>query len=288
MGQGWRSASRDDFQAMDTLCAEGFGLSQGQSFFDDFPIWDIRLPFTGRWIEIAENRDQLVAQLGAIERQNLTESRPLTMVGAVVTRASEQGRGLARSGLSHLISKTESHGARSWVLWTGDDRLYRSMGFEPFGRQWRTTISKIAPQSIAGAKIGRGWRDDFTGFLATRTRGLRMSEPESEMLRNLANVDWWSLRGSDGVLQAVVGIGKGIDLGGIAHDWHGSETALRALLGEIAKELPQTTLLYGEALFAFHPWLRQLEPEFEDPLCYWRGIAPSKPNELWFWGCDSC
>ncbi len=288
---GWRSATPRDSHSLDQLCSEGFGLSEGQSFFDDFPIWDIRRPIDGRLIEVMDGPkgSQILSQLGSVRRTSLTEPDPLTLVGAVVTRSSVQGRGLARSGLDHLLRKTEAQGARSWLLWTGDDRLYRSMGFKAFGSQWRTTITKISGNPPSGQqRVRRGWSPDFTAFLAKRTRGLQMSEAESGMLRNLKNVDWWSLRSPGEQLIAVAGIGKGIDLGGILHDWHGSEAALRTLFVEIARELPETTLLYGSPLFAEYPWLKQLKPEFEDPLCYWRGEPPSRPDELWFWGCDSC
>lgn len=286
----WRSAVPSDFGSLDLLCAEGFGLPAGHSFFDDFPVWDVRRPMGRRWIEVAEDpaSSRILAQLGAVQRASLTEPAPLTIVGAVVTRASEQGRGLARAGLAHLIRKTESHGARSWLLWTGDDRLYRPMGFEPFGRQWRTSIRAVTGPLGSGERVERGWSDDIANFLTARTRGLRMTEHESKPFRKLASVDWWSLRAEGGQLLAVGAIGKGVDLGGILHDWHGSESALRALLSAISKELPETALLYGPALLDAHPWLKKLEPEFEDPLCYWKGEPPSRPEELWFWGCDSC
>ena len=310
MRRVWRWAAPTDWRILGELYAEGFGLEGAETFYADFPLWDPRLARAGRaqLLGFAEGEGNasptLVATASVAERRLHTTGAPgarerIGILGGVVVRGTHRGHGLGREAIDRILKHSETaQGLEDWLLWTGDPTLYSSYGFLPVGEQVRArgvpTWANAAPSlTAAEIRVVRGFTPAlFEALKTTRERGLRVDASERELLGRFENVDWWNAYSvSSGELVAYLGVGRGIDLPNMIHEWGGDEAALRALVRECLKVHPDPEWIFSWELTTEFPYLKRLAPEFAEPLAYWRStraaLTAEEERALWFWGTDS-
>jgi predicted GNAT family N-acyltransferase len=301
----WRWATSEDWRTLGELYALGFGLDQETRFFEDFPTWDPRFEIPLRHQILGFMGSELVATASVLVRDLLRPSRRVGIVGGVVVRDSARGQGLAKMGIDQILTFSEaSLHLKDWVLWTGNPRLYESFGFVPTGIQFRANgIPKWLvlenAQSVLTAegmwpkewRVIRGFSEPLWNELKSRQTGFTLNESHRSLVERFVNVDWWSLEDNGGKMRAFLGIGRGIDLPNMIHEWGGAEFELKMLVKEVLNAYPDPEWIFSPRMKTVSPYLNHLSILGEDPLCYWRTLAeplsPLEVSELWFWGTDS-
>jgi hypothetical protein len=133
----------------------------------------------------------------------------------------------------------------------------------------------------------------FRALQARRQSGLVIADSDLSWVARHKNVNWMWLEGaSPDQVSAFVGLGRGIDLPGVIHEWGGEPEAVRSLLFDLKGRVPELFLLSSPALLSevglslredFVPTdmalaLVQRAPEVQNPI---------PAEQLWFWGLDS-
>src|SRR5262249_39016179 len=149
-----------------------------------------------------------------------------------------RGRGLASRLTEELVARAERTGAKLALLWGSEHRMYARLGFALSGQQIRAPLSKLslggadggrADPSGAPPQIAKGWADGIFPLLKARERGIALTESDLAWYRAQKSVGWYRAE-RKGVVVAYAGIGRGIDLQNIIHEWGGERAALNVLL----------------------------------------------------------
>ncbi|OFZ81850.1 MAG: hypothetical protein A2583_10600 [Bdellovibrionales bacterium RIFOXYD1_FULL_53_11] len=281
------------------LLGSAFGVPQGTSFFDDFPVWDERHGADiyragaydgGRLVAAASCR---IARL-AVAKGSVS----VAVIGGVVTHASHRGRGLASEAVNIAIEHAASQGAVLALLWGSEHSMYRKLGFELCGVQSRVPIKQIKDRLVShafsGMKTGTGWQDAVFKCMRGREGGFIIENKDKKWLSAHKNVHWWWI-GDNLEVRAYAAVGRGIDLGGMIHEWGGDKEALMLLLARLQETGPMLEILGSPALFekyGFNP-----AGSVREHLCMARvvdagalaragGVDPAgaAPDARWFFG----
>ena len=279
-----------------TVLDLSFQVPKGGHFFDDFPVWNqssdgdsiFRLGAFSSNGKLAACASARVAELrisSAVIR--------IGMIGMVATRPEFQGQGLASRLVEALVQWLQTQGATLVVLWGGDQNLYRRLGFAPCGEQGFLPLADLRKLATpVDSEMGIGWRPELFEMLKARSSGLVLDEQDRNWMSAHKNVRWFWTRSPGGV-SAYAAFGRGIDLGGMVHEWGGNPQALRRLLTWIARANPEGYLLGSPQML--QPYLG---PEtgaiLLQPLCLAKILSPRvfldagvALSDLWFWGLDS-
>ncbi|MCM2321725.1 MAG: GNAT family N-acetyltransferase [Oligoflexia bacterium] len=286
-----------EFVALLNSC---FPVPRGHSFLEDFPVWGVLEPDTHFYIG-GYSSGRLVAAAAARTAELITEGAPLPigLIGAVATHSSCRGRGFASQATAQVLDWLARRRVALAVLWGSEHELYRRMGFELCGIQttlplWQLQLPSDAPRP------GRGWVPGLWERLKRRGSGLQYGEKDRSWLEAHANVQWYWL-GEPSKPTAYAALGRGIDLGGLVHEWGGDPEALRSLLSAVRAEVPGAALLGSPRLFekfrlVCSPGTPVPEEQFlcmarfmalsEDPERVYSLLGEKGASPLWFWGLD--
>jgi predicted N-acetyltransferase YhbS len=240
------------------LLDRNFGVKAPGRFMDDFPIWDEKLgPEGEKVLRIGVwDGDALVSCAGVrlAQLRVPTGSLDVALIGAVATAESHRGQGLASRTVSLAVEWARERGAGLAMLWGGETALYERLGFELCGVQVRPPLSELdlgAPlKDLSQITLGRGWIPTLMSSLRMRGSGVKLAPQDERWMEAHQGVDWYWL-GDPESPQAYAGIGRGIDLHGLVHEWGGeSPEALKALLQLVCMERPDAQLLASPELLS--------------------------------------
>jgi GNAT superfamily N-acetyltransferase len=275
-------------EALGDLLDHCFGVAGGRHFFEDFPIWDPavvprgpKLVRLGAW-----KGDRLVASAGLrLAELALGDSSrtPVALIGAVATDPAFRGRGLASQLTAELVKRAAEAGAALALLWGSEHRMYARLGFELAGSQIRAPLARLELGAKGEAPaIVRGWTDALFPLIQSRARGVILEDSDLEWYRAHRHVEW--LRAErQGKIVAYAAFGRGIDLGGIVHEWGGEPGALAHLLMSVLAAHPEAELLGPADASQFG-----LNKHPAERLALVLKIAHAGPlPPLWVWGLDA-
>ncbi len=283
----------------EALLNQAFHTPPGGSFFDDFPVWqDPHLIEQGQVLRRMrrEGGKVVATAFGRVAKINLDgRDRWVGLIGAVATDPAYRGKGFATALVQDLQVSLTGMGCEFVALWGSDTEFYARLGFSFEGEQFLTPLHSLElGSSPPGIKLRFGYTQAlFQELRKGRTRGLVLEESDQSWMARHKNVNWMWLEGSGpGSVAAYIGVGRGIDLPGVIHEWGGEVMALRVLLAEVQRRVPDLLLLGNSDLFRAHG-IRTKPGTAMQPM----GLAmvyrapevqnPIPSNRLWFWGLDS-
>lgn len=296
----------EDFLA---LLNQAFPVPPGHTFFEDFPVWDLRhrLASVSVW-GLYEGRS-LVASAGLrmcyLKNPGL-KSIPVGIIGAVATHSRWRGQGLASKGVFRAVESARSQGAQVVFLWSGETSLYQKLGFELCGTQTRVRLDQLdLPLEKGEFPHFMGWTPQIFNKISEREDGLQLSEVDRGWYSAHQNTSWFYTQSAQSSeVTAYAALGRGIDLNHIVHEWGGDPATLHGLLNSIKKVDPDAELLGSRSqIEKFFPHLLNATAKatdaFQDePLTLARVLDPvglsqtlgtdaSDSFPLWIWGLDA-
>lgn len=275
-----------------------FSVQPGQSFYDDFPVWRPDAG-VGSWVETHYENGVIAAVAhGRMSRLRIGEEiYSVGIIGAVATDPALRGRGLGRRVVEGARDRLLREGARFVVLWGSDRNWYARMGFQPAGTQNLVPLADL--ELSVEAQVGLDLRGHFSESIfrrmqETRARfgGLALTDQDLGWMSRHRNVRWFSVcETKSSEVLAYAAVGRGIDLGGVVHEWGGAPAALRALLATFRQEAPHLLMMSCPEALASLSLVKNSERVLADPaaLVYWaqEQDAHTLGPRLWLWGLDS-
>jgi predicted N-acetyltransferase YhbS len=251
-----------------------FKVPAGHHYLDDFPVWSEKFSPPSRQILKmgAFDNGKLVAAAGAQISEMKATAFPMkvALIGAVATDSEYRGRGIATQLVSLATEWAEWQGASVAVLWGSEHELYRKIGFHPCGRQVRVSVSAMN-SSAKKSSLQTGWNPAIFSKLKQRRDGLQITEEDRTWFEAHRNVKWyWS--GPQDSPNAYAGVGRGIDLADLVHEWGGETSALVELLAQLSKFHPNAQLLGSPETFSRVSF--QFDPSAVEYLCLARVLDP--------------
>ncbi|MGE0616501.1 MAG: GNAT family N-acetyltransferase [Bacteriovoracia bacterium] len=226
-----------------------FSLAPGQDFLADFPVWSVDEESGALRIGVFTNEGLVASACARVAHLRIaTGVLPVCIIGGVATHPNARGLGYASKLVSICNEWATEHGAAASLLWGSEFDLYHRLGFDLCGSQIQLPIAGIG--AAAGA-IEQGWNPAIFHQQVARREGLVIEPGDQRWYTAHKNVLWfWN--GPKDHPTAYVGLGRGIDLQGIIHEWGGEPSALRELLAGVAKVHPEATILGSRELFRRH------------------------------------
>ena len=229
---------------LESLLSRSFKVPEGASFYDDFPVWDAH--YGAKVFRVgAYSQGKLVssASIRLASLKTPTCPIPVAILGSVVTEEGWKGRGLASQSVSLVMTWAREQGAVMALLWGSEYELYHRQGFELCGMQVRVPLNTLVECRLsAGDSIAKGWKPEILSAMEKRPEGLAIGYMDRKWMPAHKNVAWWSLE-RDGKLQAFAGMGRGIDLPKMVHEWGGNPDDLKKILSVIRAEVPDAELI---------------------------------------------
>lgn len=275
-------------EKLGSLLDRSFGVPAGARFFDDFPVWDEHFETgVGQVLRVGvfeKDKQGALVTSACVKLASLrTPSKvnlPIALIGGVATDANYRGKGLASRAVELAVSWAEERGAAMCLLWGSEHSLYKKIGFEPCGEQVRIPLASFLPgltdltnySTGNNLQIHEGWNPKILDFLKNRTEGLYLDARDQRWLEAHKNVHWYWV-GDHNKVTAYAGLGRGIDLQGMVHEWGGERSALIAIFSQIQKLVPVAELLGGPAVYKSMGFLYQ--EDAIEPLCLARLAAPA-------------
>ncbi|OFZ54607.1 MAG: hypothetical protein A2428_06100 [Bdellovibrionales bacterium RIFOXYC1_FULL_54_43] len=272
------------------LLDKAFGAVEGAHFFDDFPVWDERYGNPDQVLRAGvfagKRRDLICSSSVRLADLRISPARQLSVaiIGAVATDPRYRGHGFASRAVSLCVEWAAQRGAVAAFLWGSEHALYRRLGFELCGEQVRLPLRALT--RLASAKrtaVHAGWCSGISECLKTRPYGLVVHDSDLAWLKAHKNVRWfWT--GDSSRPSAYAGLGRGMDLCGLVHEWGGATEDLFAILAHIGEQFPESALLGYPRLLSETGLLGDssdcfgLEPEY---LCMARILDPGKLYEAY-------
>lgn len=279
---------------LESLLNYVFAVPKGMSFFDDFPIWgtlgekNIFRFGVDKWDSGATAcAASVCGRVTQLCVGGLTYS--IGLIGGVATDPARRGEGLASRLVGEMVSHLEASGARAIFLWGTEASLYLRHEFKPWGKQVRIPLRNISTDSVKKIfTFKSGWSDEIFKLMRRRESGLVLTESSVDLVKAHKHVQWFCVY-DDGVPVAYAGIGKGIDLTGIIHEWGGDQEALLALIRELAIVGPDLEILGHPEMFKE---FTITNAPFVEPMCLARFSdlkikAALESGVTWLWGLDS-
>ncbi len=280
------------------LLDQGFGLSGGAHYLDDFPIWSERFSEL-KTLRLGIFRGSRLLSAVSLRFATLKTSRSARMavalIGAVVTEVESRGQGLASQLIQAATRLAEEGGAAGVFLWASDHGIYMRHGFLPMGQQWRVPLEALEfgqSEPTAEIVVNKGWNPALFHMICNRPDGLAHSPTDLGWYQAHKNVCWfWA--GSQEAPTAYAAVGRGIDLQNIVHEWGGDSVTLHSLLRELRTRESSLQLLATEKLLDKNSLAVRNEDVIVESLCLARPITDefskliAEPESFWIWGLDA-
>jgi GNAT superfamily N-acetyltransferase len=284
------------------LLNDAFGLEKGRTYFDDFPVWnDLGLVQRRQIIrkEILHGKTVVSVAMGRKAAFHLAGRKiSLGLIGAVATSPNCRGQGMASRLVSGLIEDLFDQGCAVIALWGSDVSFYEKLGFTPGGEQWMVPLDSLALSEVSRVQqLGLSMRHDFAPplFQAIKrsrlTGGLDLQDNDYTWMARHKGVTWAWLQNPLGGVSAYIGVGRGIDLPGVVHEWGGDPDALGSLLRWARERVPDLKLmaqpkhLVRSQLLAYSPQQMEKMPValfLKNPI----STEKFEFSDFWFWGLD--
>ena len=258
-----------------------------RSFYDDFPVWRPGASSECRiWVTL-DPQGGVAATAGvrlAHLRREGGQVISIALIGAVATRPSERGRGLANDLIHAGVDFAKSQKVDAVVLWdSSESGLYQRLGFKPLSGEYLMRLEPFVSEGTLPprAQYQTGWDDSIYRLLQGRSSGIRLEHKDLDWYRRHKNTQWhWIKQGKDCL--ACCAIGRGIDLNGIVHEWHGDMKLLSILFSAVNKRAPGALLMGPRAPSGTIEYQKNIQGM----------ILPLVPSlewsDWWFWGLDAC
>ncbi len=295
---GWEALTDQNKNDLDTLLNQCFPVEPGQSFFDDFPIWDPARSVQAREQILGRNDDQTPVCSASLRVVNMSLDKntqtKVALIGAVASSPGHRGQGHATAAIEKILSSALLSDPKTEcvVLWGSEKNLYARFNFDYGGTQKRASLGNLAlPEFLPDPTLDvqMGWNDEIFSLMKSRQSGVLHSESDLSWLKAHKNVIWFRIiRG--GKTSAYVGVNRGIDLMGIVHEWGGSELDLGILLSAMKLENPNLQIIFHPDHEKAYAFFKRTEHFEVDRLCMiqWRhGVKQNVLDHLWFFGLDS-
>jgi N-acetylglutamate synthase-like GNAT family acetyltransferase len=293
------------------LLDQCFPVPKGEHFLDDFPIWGLDDPKTitrrgyvldGNIVSTAGLRTGV---LNIRARGQVPLQLKVGIIGGVATHPDHRGQGFAKHVVTDVMDLAKTQDLEALFLWTGEPKLYESLGFQWIGRQMQLSLDEldfkdVDQQEIQDIKTFYGFRPDYFDLFVERSSGMKMQKDDLEWMAKHKNVEWLCAELQDGDLlrRAIIGFGRGIDLQGFIHEWAGDKVLCQLLMLTVKKKIEGAKILahpdhIQDLGILMSPKL-QKEVRFE-PLCMvhasdaaTRDLLKKNRGEIWFWGLNAC
>ncbi len=233
-----RTLTPSDSPEVNLLVSKAFGYIPPHSFFDDFPVWDLRLaPPTNKQIYsfgISEN-GKLISHAAAriAEIQTASGLVPVGLIGAVATDAAYRAKGHSSTLMKHVLRFLEIHKCSWQLLWGSEHRFYAKLGFALAGQQFRAPISSLmqthSQDLTEYSKIKTGIDESIFKALKAKVTGIKLNEHDRKWVYSQKTVHWYFLDNPF----AFMGYGRGMDMGHIVHEFGGDKNSLLTLLSNL-------------------------------------------------------
>ncbi|MBI4925790.1 MAG: GNAT family N-acetyltransferase [Bdellovibrio sp.] len=276
---------RDDYL---DLLDQAFLVPIEGHFFDDFPVWDPRYALS--MLQLGTYVESVLVATASLRVAKLKISNGLLKIGilgAVATDKKFRGLGLATHLISRLIQWAKTQDIALIFLWGSEHSLYGKQGFTLCGEQWRVNLSEMPKSTLnADVTIETGWNNEIFSFLKNRPFGLLLDEKDLPWILAHKNVKWHYVQ-THGKIMAYAGVGRGIDLKNMVHEWGGDKEFLLYLLNALKKDKSDLEILGSKVLFEkYNIEVKNFKSEFL-AMCK---VLDFKYNPLafpfWFWGLD--
>ena len=290
LNSSFQNLTHSDSLEVNELVSRAFGYIAPHTFFDDFPIWDLRLQsLAEKNIHSLGIRDQnrLVSHVGAriaeVKLPNLSAKKRIGIIGAVATSMSHRGQGLSTKLLNEAIALLEASNCEWIILWGSEHDFYKKIGFELSGLQCRTLLKfsrLISKQSTTKPKINTGFHEKIFQHLVQSPCGIVIREEDRTWVTQHKTIEWYWIEEPF----AFIGYQRGMDLTHLIHEFGGDKTLLASLFDFILRKEPGAQILgQKKDLLA----LGFSDDEFiEEHLCLARPTKPhtSLPEGFWISG----
>jgi GNAT superfamily N-acetyltransferase len=272
------------------LLNQGFGVTPGAQFFDDFPLWDPALTVGRKILRLGVfQEDQLLAAAGvriAQFRVSRHQTVPIAVIGGVVTHPEWRGLGLASQLVGQLVHWAVTHKACLAFLWGSEYQLYQRLGFELCGRQMRVPLDQLVRvRKGAGLKVHRGWDARLFSLLQKREGGLVLEAEDQTWFTAHRNVQWYWTENERKEPVSYAALGRGIDLHHLIHEWGGDTSGLMDIWNEVLSLCPEASVLcspehsqqlgIGAGTVEYLSMAKVLDPEM-----LWKAFHPHSPIEV--------
>ena len=235
----WNEANR-----VNLLVSDAFGYSHPHSYFDDFPIWT-----TKKAIRIGGySGNELISHVG-IQFRNLrtADSKvPVALIGAVATKKAFRGRGHSSLLLKRALEIIDSQGSEWSLLWGSEHDFYSKFGFHLSGVQSRAPISDLFLKDMTHSNskhlrssVYEGLCSRITDEFLTRKTGIEFKPDDIEWLTLQKTVKWFYINEPF----AFIAYERGLDLGGMVHEFGGDPAGIRELLFHVLQLNPDAQLI---------------------------------------------
>ena len=237
----------EEFVQYRDLLNRAFMGTLAYPFFDDFPIWDPAQMVSGvhRFGILTDGQLQATASL-RITRLRIPshpEGVSIGLIGAVATDPSFQKRGLSRQLVDQLIDEARIRHVSLLLVWGSEHSFYAKLGFALCGEQW--VFRGSDQKQVAGLKdceILRGFRSEIFHLRKKSQRGLILNDEDLGWYEAHRNVHWYSLIRKKKIT-SYLGMGRGVDLSHIVHEWEGTSEEICHLLKKVYEDDSAVTLI---------------------------------------------
>ena len=239
---------------LELLLNQSFGVPEGESFYDDFPVWKS----TANLIRVGAYENEKLLASASVRTAFVKAPLGLlkvALIGAVVTDEGWRGRGLASQLVLLCEQWAETQGCAFMVLWGSEHSLYQKLGFELCGSQVRIALKEIQFPEPAGIReIKVGWDPVIFEMIKKRPEGLALTDDDQTWFTAHKNVEWYYIGDKTAPLEekAYFGYNRGIDLQNMVHEWGGNKEALLKLLSFLKTKQPELELLGHPEIFAHY------------------------------------
>jgi GNAT superfamily N-acetyltransferase len=285
------------------LLNQGFNVSVGGNFFDDFPIYTSERLFLLGLMDAdrGQNVQRLVSCCGIFKGVlKGPKPRSIQLIGGVVTHPDYQRQGFATKLIHQALEAHKQDPDLITVLWAQpgfQEKWYQTLGFRPAGKQVRIPLQDLKLNFVFDSKhhqVKSGWDPALLGIMAKAPLGLIRSPSDVTWLSRHRHVLWVSMWTHEGEVLGYLAYERGIDMPFTVHEWGGDHAVVETLLVLLmrAEEGPQNDGV--PCILANSTFIdtMQVNVEFE-PHCY--AFANFGNQDLkdfmedehfWFWGLD--
>ena len=216
-------------------------------FFDDFPVWDPKWGASGvhRYGIFSESNLLATASLRItfLKVSLLLPPIRIGMIGAVATKSEFQKQGMARRLVEKLLQIAKVSEVTFVMVWGSEHSFYEKLGFGLAGEQWLIRVSDVKKGVfVKDSRIEIGWNAEIFELRRKCLFGLDLQDRDREWFKAHLNVKWYSLVREEKRV-AYLGLGRGIDLTQIVHEWGGPMSDLIHLMNRVAHDHPGATLI---------------------------------------------
>ncbi len=236
----------------ESLLSESFKVPAGQSFYDDFPVWQSTYD-TYKLRVVAKDESGRVIAGGGVRITDIhapSGALPVAIIGAICTAQNFRGKGFGSRIVQFLIQWAETRKVAGIFLWGSEINLYGRLGFSACGRQYKILAKDLVFRADSGSSVSvssevrLGFNHSIFELMRRRSTGIVLRSRDEKWLGAHQNTEWVSLWSKSQCL-AYLAIGRGIDLHETIHEWGGTSDSLQKLLQHAVALRPNLIMIGG-------------------------------------------